>query len=609
MEIIKRIEIRNFRSIHHLILDDVNKDVNVFVGNNDIGKSNILRSLNLFFNNQTDIGTRINFTEDFNKNIERKSGKGQYIKIVIDIDIKYENKKYVKWTKQWNNKGELIINQKDVFLEGGTLSSFSYNSRAEGWLENIKFRYVPAIKSPIYFQHLFEELHDLMSTTYSEQFIKNTEALIKSIQSITKDISDELKDSISIENKISLPIDLKTFFGSLDFSLQMSDKKFNLKGRGDGIKVRHIPVVLKFLAEKVKANKRGALDIQTIWGFEEPENNLEMSHAFEMAKKFIEYSKNIQIFLTTHSPAFYSLKDEKRNVITWFVDRNNEGYTVANNIDNLNEIDIDEKMGMLGYITPFIKEKDAELKKQKKENSDLKSELEKLKSTTKIIVFTEDENNELDSLKVYFSLNGFTEQNTEFYSYYGKNNINGALIAADTLKATNSQIKQIIIHRDMDVDGESFSDKFTKRLTEKGRKDYHLFMPKGYDIESLYINSYHLNCLFPQISIEELDKIIDEATIETKPKSIEKLTNILMPLRIKEKQENGDNIQYINYSKIVKEIDEIYESNITRYRYGKKVLNLIKVKIQEKLGKNIFIENQSEFLLDEQLIEILKKIN
>lgn len=45
---IKRIKIRNFRSIVDL---DIKVDkMNILVGLNDVGKSNVLKALNLFFN-------------------------------------------------------------------------------------------------------------------------------------------------------------------------------------------------------------------------------------------------------------------------------------------------------------------------------------------------------------------------------------------------------------------------------------------------------------------------------------------------------------------------------------------------------------------------------
>lgn len=43
---IRRIEITNFRSIQKIVIDSAR--LQVIVGNNDAGKSNILRALNLF---------------------------------------------------------------------------------------------------------------------------------------------------------------------------------------------------------------------------------------------------------------------------------------------------------------------------------------------------------------------------------------------------------------------------------------------------------------------------------------------------------------------------------------------------------------------------------
>lgn len=60
---IKRINIKNFRSIQQQSIDFTS--LNVLVGNNDIGKSNFLKALNLFFNNETEVGTPFNFKNDY----------------------------------------------------------------------------------------------------------------------------------------------------------------------------------------------------------------------------------------------------------------------------------------------------------------------------------------------------------------------------------------------------------------------------------------------------------------------------------------------------------------------------------------------------------------
>ena len=56
MEFIRKIEVHYFRSIYVLEIDQLSH-VNVFSGMNDVGKSNILKALHLFFWNETDWDT------------------------------------------------------------------------------------------------------------------------------------------------------------------------------------------------------------------------------------------------------------------------------------------------------------------------------------------------------------------------------------------------------------------------------------------------------------------------------------------------------------------------------------------------------------------------
>ncbi len=47
---ISKIEIQYFRSVYRETISSV-QELNVFTGKNDVGKSNVLKALNLFFNN------------------------------------------------------------------------------------------------------------------------------------------------------------------------------------------------------------------------------------------------------------------------------------------------------------------------------------------------------------------------------------------------------------------------------------------------------------------------------------------------------------------------------------------------------------------------------
>ncbi len=64
VKFIKDIEIAYFRSFYKETLIKCS-DLNIIFGKNDIGKSNIIRALNLFFNGKTDDQTDFNFDIDF----------------------------------------------------------------------------------------------------------------------------------------------------------------------------------------------------------------------------------------------------------------------------------------------------------------------------------------------------------------------------------------------------------------------------------------------------------------------------------------------------------------------------------------------------------------
>jgi hypothetical protein len=65
---------------------------------------------------------------------------------------------------------------------------------------------------------------------------------------------------------------------------------------------------LRWLAKQANhLSAPGRPRVVTIWGYEEPENNLETRKCFELAQFFIDTSVEVQTFLTTHSPVFYSV--------------------------------------------------------------------------------------------------------------------------------------------------------------------------------------------------------------------------------------------------------------------------------------------------------------
>ena len=104
---IRSIHIENFRSIRSL--DAELAQLVIFVGRNDCGKSNILRALNLFFNNQTNPGTDFAFEEDYNLYAPVRVRKAREIVVRVEISLPSSyhrtNGNVIIWTKRWREDG------------------------------------------------------------------------------------------------------------------------------------------------------------------------------------------------------------------------------------------------------------------------------------------------------------------------------------------------------------------------------------------------------------------------------------------------------------------------------------------------------------------------
>ena len=376
---IKKIRILNFRSIINEEFEPSN--LNLFVGDNDIGKSNLLRALNLFFNGETSFNQKFNFNQDFSKYAKVPNKKAPEVRITITFETpsSYKENRDVIWTKKWRLNG-LHSNEK-LYSDGTQLEG---RRKVGYWLDQIRFRYVPAIKGPTYFSELLRDLHDVLAQTISTELRSASSAFVDQIRTQTAQVSENILEKLGFESKLQIPENLSALFQILEFETTSGNSTISLDFRGDGIKVRHIPAILKFIAEQENVTKKkGSPKVNTIWGYEEPENNLELTKAFEKADELLEYSDNIQIFATTHSPAFYSLARKNTEIVkAFFVKRGDENNSTLEWVSSDNISDIDAEMGLLPLITPHIKEVLDEKKALLKEVRQLQGQIESLQSNT-----------------------------------------------------------------------------------------------------------------------------------------------------------------------------------------------------------------------------------
>lgn len=355
MQYIDRIEISKFRSFGENNIIDCGK-INIFSGSNDSGKSNVIKALNLFFNERTDIFTGYSPENDFNKWFKDRNARGQR-----NITIKIYVKKGAYKDPKGINNG--FIAEKIFGIDGSIQTNFylrdpnneqkilthdsaSYK-RADSVIRNqISFIYVPAIRDSDFRRYIQRQMLEITNSGTGKlgDIFKDLKA---ELDITFTDFGQELHKFIDI-NVLS-DVNFATLLESMSFSTneQITIKKNGRGGnieekqnipianRGDGIQMQFLSFLLWFIANKDTNHKY-------IWGFEEPEIAYEFQKQFQMADIFTNtFSKNAQIFITTHSPAFINFdpNNGKSNIYQYRVHkvtdpiRNNRSVSLITNLN------------------------------------------------------------------------------------------------------------------------------------------------------------------------------------------------------------------------------------------------------------------------------------
>ena len=360
---IRNIFIENFRSIRRFSAST--SDIAVFVGKNDCGKSNVFRALNLFFNGTTNPNIPYSFENDYNVFVPPKAQKAREITIRLELEppdsYKATNGEIIVWEKRWRATGQhssryqgCRISENRRGREIREYFDIPEKSNAHTLLRQIDFEYVPAIKDHFYFNELRGRIYNIISSVAAKTFKVSSVAFETSIGEHLADLITDINKNLGSETRLALPRDLSHIFERLDFL--NGDKEISLDNRGDGIKARHIPLILKFMAEKKSSLQgRGVIPYSNIWAYEEPENNLEFASAIQLANEFADLAKggSVQVLLTTHSPVFYDIKNDFAELVTNL-------HVFRNSIDSGTEAspdasDVDDKIGTMQLLAPRIR--------------------------------------------------------------------------------------------------------------------------------------------------------------------------------------------------------------------------------------------------------------
>ena len=205
MKNISKIEIQYFRSVYRVSLTEL-KDLNILTGKNDVGKSNILKALNLFFNNCVYDDIEFSFQENFNKirfnQVRKDSVKGkQFIQIKITFNrgsgMTKTLPKHFTITKKWLRYDSMPIVTDDLSRQCAK-EGIKYNDRTKSsltkFLNSFIYIYIPAIKDNKIFSKV---LNMLQGTLYNDKLttdkglVESLKTLATQVQSSAEELNDE----------------------------------------------------------------------------------------------------------------------------------------------------------------------------------------------------------------------------------------------------------------------------------------------------------------------------------------------------------------------------------------------------------------------------------
>jgi predicted ATPase len=379
----------------------------------------------------------------------------------------------------------------------------------------------------------------------------------------------------SSENWDRFKSDFKTLFPNLEIDIEFNPE------RDDFIEVLFTDNNQKLPIDLAGTGVLQILQILSYVNFynpkilllDEPDSHLHPDNQRELAKILIKLveNRNLQIMLTTHSRHLLDALYESGKVF-WMksgniIDSQNEDFETIKILLDIGALDKDELLLTTNKI--------------------------------KCVLLTEDKDTK--PIKILLEASGFRMDEVDVWPYEGCTKVDAALILAAFIRKHNSHTK-ILLHRDRDYLTEDEANKFKDDIE---KANITCFLTTGTDAESHFISADHIKYLYPNLEIDKIEEMINEATTDREKISKEKFINVRTQIELNNCRRAGKNL---NSGLISAECYDNYENNIERYRHGKSVFDKLKSIIQQQIKANTDLFKVSNAIKNEDLQKLASKI-
>ncbi len=326
---IAQVSIRKYRVFDRQV-DIPLKSLTVLTGPNNLGKSTVLRALELFFSvvqRPFWLRSGYDYEADYPKRYEGRAGRRWPTQIRVHFELSNEDRALIAGDAAVEIPDTIEISLEFRFddLLGRVLPNFEVSLDDEAakdsllsWLrDNVRYVYIPATRNVEDFRRsVFTELISgaIDRVSRSRQRILSIKRLyddvLQEVSQVEQELATELQRYLPNVNELKFAVGEL----SLDRLISVRDVEIDdgartaLEQKGDGFKSLFSISVLQYIA-KQRYGKN------LIFGIEEPEAHLHSSAIYEIKSTLRLLSESFQVVITTHSPILIQRDDLNANII------------------------------------------------------------------------------------------------------------------------------------------------------------------------------------------------------------------------------------------------------------------------------------------------------
>lgn len=356
---IKSVKINNFRTLLNFEME-FDSTFQIIAGANNSGKSNLLRALNIFFNEGYEDSNYFEREKDLSYHILKGTGSISPAYIQVDLFLEKEEIKRIKGLDKYIHNKNIVST---IAYYDGDLSGW-YHSNSDGsfpvqkelkkgqneivnythpiyrLFKRTQFIYIPAqydISSKInklVADDILPSMVDTYGNTGLTGKVKDLKKKIDEVDELTKKILEEKNSLISesFRNVLREFPEIQAGMKPEDYSLEVAltgeslteilSKRIALNvkdaahvdvdSKGSGIQKLILITLLEYFSKDVKAKARYTNPF-IIWAIDEPETYMQPKLQKKIREIFNDVSKTHQVICTTHSPKMVDI-DNPSNV-------------------------------------------------------------------------------------------------------------------------------------------------------------------------------------------------------------------------------------------------------------------------------------------------------